>query len=194
LKADELLKLRAAIKELRHGPPTLASIAEEAIDSSRYETGFLAQEARLDDLQLAYRSAAAKYSESASLVAPFDTRQQWRYLGDQARELYTQGKEFGDNAALVEAIAIYRRCLDLAPLSERPLDWAATENDLGNALLALGEWGNGTAQLQEAIAAYHNALKQWTHERVPLDWATAQNNLGACPLDRRRARKWNRAA
>jgi soluble cytochrome b562 len=29
-KADELLKLRAEIKELRRGPPTLASIAEEA--------------------------------------------------------------------------------------------------------------------------------------------------------------------
>jgi tetratricopeptide (TPR) repeat protein len=180
-----LLALRAEIKELRLGPPTLASIAEEAqnlinkgeldaargalsrgrdaaravrIDSSRYEAGFLAQEARLDDLQLAYRPAAAKYSESASLVAPFDKFQQWRFLGGQARELYTQGKEFGDNAALVEAIDIYRRCLDLAPLSERPLDWAATENDLGNALLALGERGNGTALLQEAIAAYHNAL------------------------------------
>ncbi|MGH6829782.1 MAG: tetratricopeptide repeat protein, partial [Methylocella sp.] len=204
-KADELLALRAEIKVLRLGPPTLASIAEEAqnlinkgeldaardalsrgrdaaravrIDSIRYEAGFLAQEARLDDLQLAYRSAAAKYSESASLVAPFDARQQWRFLGDQARELYSQGIEFGDNAALVEAIDIYRRCLDLAPLSERPLDWAATENDLGNTLLALGERGNGTAQLQEAIAAYHNALKQWTRERVPLDWATAQNNLG----------------
>ncbi|HSY95350.1 MAG TPA: hypothetical protein VK793_07005, partial [Steroidobacteraceae bacterium] len=78
-KADELLKLRAEIKELRRGPPALASIAEEAqnlinkgeleaardalsrgreaaravrIDSSRYEAGFLAQEARVDDLQL----------------------------------------------------------------------------------------------------------------------------------------------
>jgi hypothetical protein len=47
-------------------------------------------------------------------VAPFDTPQQWRFLGDQARELYTQGDEFGDNAALVEAIGVYRHGLGLA--------------------------------------------------------------------------------
>ena len=40
---------------------------------------------------------------------PFDTPQQWRFLGDQARELYTQGDEFGDNAALVEAIGAQLR-------------------------------------------------------------------------------------
>jgi hypothetical protein len=33
-KADELLKLRAEIKELRHGPPTLASIAGPPVRSN----------------------------------------------------------------------------------------------------------------------------------------------------------------
>jgi tetratricopeptide (TPR) repeat protein len=158
--ADELIKLRAENEQLRRGPPALAAIAEEVqalidkgefddarralargreaaralrIDASRYEAAFLAQQARVDDLQLSYRTAAPKYAEAAGLVAPFDTKQQWRFLLAQARELFKQGDEFGDNGALTEAIDVYRRCLALAPRSERPLDWATTQMNLGNA-------------------------------------------------------------
>ena len=59
-----------------------------------------------------------------------------------------------------------------------PLDWATTQNNLGNALFRLGERESGTARLEEAVAAYREALKEYARERVPLDWATTQNNLG----------------
>ncbi len=59
-----------------------------------------------------------------------------------------------------------------------PLNWATTQNNLGNALLRLGERESGTARLEEAVAAYRAALTERTRERVPLDWATTQNNLG----------------
>jgi len=59
-----------------------------------------------------------------------------------------------------------------------PLDWAMTQNNLGNALTALGERDGVAARLEDAVAAYRAALKEWTRERVPLDWAAAQNNLG----------------
>ena len=59
-----------------------------------------------------------------------------------------------------------------------PLDWATTQNNLGNALLRLGERESGTARLEEAVAAYRAALQEYARERVPLDWATTQNNLG----------------
>jgi tetratricopeptide (TPR) repeat protein len=59
-----------------------------------------------------------------------------------------------------------------------PLDWAMTQNNLGNALLTLGQRETGTAKLEEAIVAYREALKERTRERVPLDWAMTQNNLG----------------
>ncbi|MEM7729963.1 MAG: tetratricopeptide repeat protein, partial [Pseudomonadota bacterium] len=59
-----------------------------------------------------------------------------------------------------------------------PLDWAATQNNLGNALLSLGERESGTARLEQAVAAYRAALKDYTRERVPLGWAMTQNNLG----------------
>ena len=65
-----------------------------------------------------------------------------------------------------------------------PLDWATTQNNLGNALQSLGERESGTARLEEAVAAYREALKEWTRERVPLEWAMTQNNLGNCALER----------
>ncbi len=62
-----------------------------------------------------------------------------------------------------------------------PLDWAMTQNNLGNVLSTLGERESGTARLEQAVAAYRAALEEWTRERVPLGWATTQNNLGeAC--------------
>jgi len=148
------------------------------IDASRYEAAFFAQEARVDDLQLAYRTAAAKYPEAAALVAPFDTEQQWGFLVYQAAALYKQGDEFGDNAALAEAIDVCRRCLALVPRPERPFQWAKTQNNLGGALFRLGERESGTARLEEAVAAYRNALQERTRARVPLDWAMTQMNLG----------------
>jgi tetratricopeptide (TPR) repeat protein len=202
--ADELIKLRAENEQLRRGPPALAAIAEEVqalidkgefddarralargreasralrIDASRYEAAFLAQEARVDDLQLAYRAAAAKYAEAARLVAPFDAEQQWRFLLDQAGELFKQGEEFGDNAALAEAINICRRCLTLAPRAERPLNWAGTQNNLGLALWRLGEREGGTARLEEAVSVYREALQEFTRAREPLQWAMTQMNL-----------------
>jgi tetratricopeptide (TPR) repeat protein len=203
--ADELIKLRAEVEQFQHGPPALAAIAQEAqtligkgdldgarkalmrgreaaraqrSDASRDEAKFLALDARVDDLQLAYRSAAGKYAEAASLVAPFDANQQLDLLLDQAAELYKQGDEFGDNAALTDAIDLYRRALALAPRPERPLDWAVTQNNLGNALFVLGERESGTARLEEAVAAYREALQERTRKRVPLYWAMTQNNLG----------------
>jgi tetratricopeptide (TPR) repeat protein len=59
-----------------------------------------------------------------------------------------------------------------------PIDWAMTQNNLGNALLSLGESENGTAHFEKAVAAYRDALKEYTRERAPLQWAATQSNLG----------------
>jgi len=53
-----------------------------------------------------------------------------------------------------------------------------SQNNLGNALQALGEREAGTGRLEEAVAAYRAALQERTRERVPLDWAATQNGLG----------------
>jgi tetratricopeptide (TPR) repeat protein len=79
----------------------------------------------------------------------------------------------------VRSLDLSASSLTLALRTERPLDWATTQNNLGNALPTLGERESGTARLEEAVAAFRDALREQTRERVPLDWAVTQNNLGA---------------
>jgi len=43
-----------------------------------------------------------------------------------------------------------------------PLDWPATQYNLGLALSSLGERESGTEKLTEAVAAYREALKEYT--------------------------------
>ena len=204
-KADELLELNAQLARLRNDRPELAAVRQEALrlidlgdldlaraalnrgreiaralreEASRSEAELLADEARIDHLQLAYRAAAAKYAEAAVLVAPFGRDSEFGYLSRQAGELYDQGNEFGDDDALAAAIAVYRQALDCVPRATASHDWASAQNNLGTALARLGERESGTGRLEEAVAAYRAALREWTRERVPLDWAGVQNNLG----------------
>ncbi len=58
------------------------------------------------------------------------------------------------------------------------MDWAATQNNLGNALTRLGAWTENAARLQEAAGAYRAALEERTRERAPMGWAATQDNLG----------------
>ena len=53
-----------------------------------------------------------------------------------------------------------------------------TQDNLGNALLSLGERESGTARLEQAVAAYRAALEEYTRERVPLRWSMTQMGLG----------------
>ena len=90
----------------------------------------------------------------------------------------TIGEQRGDSEALNRAIRAYRSSLIECTQENAPLDWARTQNNLGNALQELGSRENNTSHLEEAVAAYRAALEEHTRERVPFDWAMAQNNLG----------------
>jgi hypothetical protein len=61
-----------------------------------------------------------------------------------------------------------------------PLDWAMTQNNLGNALSMLGERESGTVRLEEAVAAYRAAREEWTHEAASHWHDMAQRNLACC--------------
>jgi hypothetical protein len=52
----------------------------------------------------------------------------------------------------------YRAALQVRTRDGVPLDWAATQNNLGAALVALGERESGTAHLEEAVAAWEACL------------------------------------
>ncbi|OYW09476.1 MAG: hypothetical protein B7Z53_02875 [Rhodospirillales bacterium 12-71-4] len=170
--ADSLLRrIELRLAEQRHEQ-------QEAFQQScRDEASLKVERAGIAMTRLRYREAATLHEDSASLLA-FDTEAAWRALMAAADALYDQGREFGDNAALAEAIATYRRAAGPARRDRVPLDWAKTQNNLGNALRRLGERERGTERLEEAVAAYRLALEEHTRDRVPLDWAGTQNNLG----------------
>jgi tetratricopeptide (TPR) repeat protein len=110
------------------------------------------------------------------------TRARAARLGDDAeqsrhRAFDTGGAESG-TARLEEAVAAYRAALEERTRARAPLQWAATQNNLGTALSTLGERESGTARLEEAVAAFRAALEERTRARVPLQWAMTQNNLG----------------
>lgn len=75
------------------------------------------------------------------------------------------------------AVECYHRALAVRTREEAPLDWAAAQNDLGNAYLDR-VLGDKAANMEEAVACYQRALEVRTRETVPQDWAMTQNNLG----------------
>jgi tetratricopeptide (TPR) repeat protein len=147
-------------------------------NQQREEAALVAEQAAIERARLRYREAAALYREAADLRPPDDTWDRWMNLLWAANALQDLGREYGDNAALAEAIASYETAFDLAPQGTRPDDWATTQNNLGVALLTLGARESGTATLERAVQALEAALLKYTRQRVPLDWAMTQNNLG----------------
>jgi hypothetical protein len=61
-------------------------------------------------------------------------------------------------ARLEEAVVAYRDALMERTRERVPLDWALTQDNLGAALLRLGERESGTARLEEAVAAYRDIV------------------------------------
>ena len=78
---------------------------------------------------------------------------------------------------LEQAAIAHREVLDKQVRELVPLDWAATQNNIGAVLSALGEQEFGTERLEQAVTAYRNALKEYTREHTPFNWAHTQINL-----------------
>ena len=84
--------------------------------------------------QLRYRDAAQHFKNAAELVPASLPDEVASYLHSQAGALYREGDERGDNAALKQSIEVWRLVLDKRTRERVPLDWAVTQNNLGNAL------------------------------------------------------------
>ena len=155
----------------------LAQADAEEADRTRGRAALLAERARFARLQLRYPEAAEFYKKAAGLVSA-DPPAARQYLLSAADSLYTQGKEFGDNAALADAIQSYNAMLATVSREKEPLDWAKVENALGNALETLGERESESTRLEAAVAAYTKVLEVRTRDKAPLEWAATKNDLG----------------
>jgi exonuclease VII small subunit len=74
--------------------------------------------------------------------------------------LWTLGARESGTSRLEEAIAVFRAALEERTRERVPLEWAATQNSLGNVLATLGARESGTSRLEEAIVAYRATLEE----------------------------------
>lgn len=146
--------------------------------SRREEAAIRARRAEIARTRMRYGEAAALFAEAAVLEPADDPELIWQLRMKQAAALYDQSYDLGDNAAGQEAISAYRLALDATSRDRAPLQWANTQNNLGNALKILGEREIGPARLEQSVEAFKAALLEYSRERAPLDWAMIQNNLG----------------
>ena len=86
-------------------------------------------------------------------------------------------------ANLGRAIAAFSQALRFYLPDTAPLNYAATQNNLGIAYSDLAAHRDPEANLGQAIAAYTQALRFRKPDTVPLNYATTQNNLGATYSD-----------
>lgn len=174
---DQARARLAEARELRRQKREAAQMLLD--DQSREEARISRRQAELEASVLNRLAAAALYVEAGDLWPDGDLDQRRSDIFAAAGQLYDHGLYQGDNEALRRATQHYRELLTMTDRLIQPLDWAAIQNNLGNALSILGSRESGPARLEEAVAAYRAALEEITRERVPLEWAMTQNNLGS---------------
>ncbi|MEM9437631.1 MAG: tetratricopeptide repeat protein [Pseudomonadota bacterium] len=131
------------------------------------------------DKGLLFEQRIAIALSEASMERATSADERGYVLNDIAETCRELGERESDTSDLLKSVENHKLALEKRTRDRVPLDWAMTQNNLGNALQRLGEREIGTARLEEAITAYQNALKEWTRGRVPLKWAMTQNNLGS---------------
>jgi hypothetical protein len=73
-------------------------------------------------------------------------------------------------------VPAYEAALEEYTRESAPLGWAMTQNNLGNALLRLGERGDDAA-LRRAVAAYEAALEELSPHNAVAHLAMVRGNL-----------------
>jgi Tetratricopeptide repeat len=171
IAAGDLDGAEQVLREARR----LARTAREGAQLREAEV--IGLEANIANLRSDFLAAAKLYAEAAETAPESSPDARWDYRTSQANMLYERGLAFGDPQALRDAVRLYREVvLPLTPRTTASAGWAATKNNLGNALSVLGEGGDDQA-LQEAIFAYRAALEVRTRSTAPTDWAQTQDNL-----------------
>ncbi|MEM9474779.1 MAG: hypothetical protein AAGA71_05770 [Pseudomonadota bacterium] len=81
---------------------------------------------------------------------------------------------------MAQSVDAYRAALRVRTEDAHPVQWAMTQNNLGNALSNQGTrtaGEDGAALLAKAVDAYRAALRVRTEDAHPVQWARTQENL-----------------
>ncbi|MCP5449040.1 MAG: tetratricopeptide repeat protein [Gammaproteobacteria bacterium] len=174
LSRAEIAELNAARQAER-----LARNAQAAADRCWLNAATTrAARGELSMFRLNHEKAAKHYQVASEMVPDSAPTERGIFRGRWADALVSHNLWKSNNAALRQAITLYRQALADLPRDRAPQEWATIQNNLGLALQTLGEREANTTRLEEAIDAFRAALEVRTRERVPLEWAGTQNNLG----------------
>ncbi len=153
---------------------------DAAVAACREAAASLASLAEADLLALQWETAAANWNRAAEVLVSFDATASAALNCDAADQLSVFGQRYG-SGALDASVAAYRAALEVRTRDELPVDWATTQNNLGNALKTQGERLGGQAGIEllaDAVSAYRAALEVHARAELPVQWATTRNNLG----------------
>ena len=108
-----------------------------------------------------YLEAADLFGQAAYYVPARQGNERRQYLLRQADALYRQGAK--RDASLRGAIEVYERAFAENARAHDPLDWAMTQNNLGDALLRIGEREGGTAGWRRPL---RRIARRWRNGRA----------------------------
>ena len=183
---DDGLKRLSNLKAAARGAVEAGDLEEVETILSRVQEVELEEAARTAELRAdnallrgrvdqAYRLLSAAADSFAGVDAVEPAR---RYrLG--AKRLWEHGLRYG-GGALAESARMSRTGLTKVAEEKNPVEWAALQNELANALQTQGSrtaGEAGAALLAEAVAAYRAALRVRTEAAHPVDWAMTQENM-----------------
>ena len=179
IEAGELAKADALLEEIGGQLALRIHTADGVAVQVVSEAEIVVQRGEIALTQLRYIEAVRFFGSAAGLIPSVSAYDETRieYLRKEAGALFKQGVEFGDNNALLTAIERYSLLVKMTSRDRAPQQWGTIQNDLGNALLRLGERESEPAKLAEAALAFREALKEQTRDRLAFDWARTQSNL-----------------
>jgi tetratricopeptide (TPR) repeat protein len=91
---------------------------------------------------------------------------------------FAESKQGSRVENLGEAIHHFQQALDALSRRDNPIEWASTQNCLGEAYRNLSLFGDRAKNLDQAIFHYLQALEIVTRQSDPDLWAAVHNNLG----------------
>ena len=106
----------------------------------------------------------------------------------------TIGDQAGSSQDLQHAVAAYRAALQEFTRERVPLQWAMTQNDLGNALLRLGERESGTARLDRGGRSLSRSPEGMDARARAAAMGDDPEQSRQCVVEARRARERHGAA
>ncbi|WP_162918833.1 caspase family protein [Taklimakanibacter deserti] len=154
--------------------------AEAKLKAKRLaDAAVYARRASAGGLAFDYFAASQDYEAAFDLAQKWDVDKAWEYKMNAASMLQHQGYETGDKQTLQKSIEVYRQAFALTSRAGDPQgQWAATQYDLGNALLELAILEDSATRYEEAAQAFRATLSVYDHKTKPQDWAAVQHGLG----------------